>query len=71
MRITNVSELTRNIETLAAAVKGRWGRGASEDCTWVLAGQVAFVEGDLEKFPYKDNVMAWHSNGTGHWGILK
>ena len=52
MRITNVSELTRNTETLAAAVKGRWGRGASEDCTWVLAGQVAFVEGDLEKFPF-------------------
>jgi hypothetical protein len=37
----------------------------------VLAGQVAFVEGDLDRCPIKDNVMAWHSEGTGHWGILK
>lgn len=67
----NISALTKNVEYIAEAVRGKWGRGATEDCTWVILGQIAFVEGTLDKFPYKDSVIAWHSDGTGHWGILK
>lgn len=67
----NISPLTRDISLVSSAMNGKWGRHAEEGCTWAVLGQVAFVEGDLDKFPYKDDVIAWHSEGTGHWGILK
>lgn len=48
---------------------GKWERHAEEGCTWVILGQIAFVEGDRSKFPY--TVISWHDQGTGHWGILE
>lgn len=65
----NISSLTRNIEYIAEALRGKWERHAEEGCTWVILGQIAFVEGDRSKFPY--TVIAWHDQGTGHWGILE
>lgn len=65
----NISSLTRNIEYIAEALRGKWERHAEEGCTWVILGQIAFVEGDRSKFPYA--VIAWHDQGTGHWGILE
>lgn len=65
----NISELTKDLKMIASALKGKWDRHAEPGCTWVIVGQVAFVEGDKSKFPYP--VMAWHDSGTGHWGILR
>lgn len=65
----NISSLTRNIGYIAEALRGKWERHAEEGCTWVILGQIAFVEGDRSKFPY--TVIAWHDQGTGHWGILE
>lgn len=65
----NISSLTRNIEYIAEALRGKWERHAEEGCTWVILGQIAFVEGDRSKFPY--TVIVWHDQGTGHWGILE
>lgn len=67
----NISEITKDLKLIVAAIRGKWERRAENDCTWVILGQVAFVEGDLEKFPYKNDVISWHSDGSGHWGILK
>lgn len=65
----NISALTRNVEYIAEALRGKWDRHAEESVTWVILGQIVFVEGDKSKFPYK--VIAWHDQGTGHWGILE
>lgn len=73
----NISQLTKNISYLAEAIKGKWDRHAEEDGTWVIVGQIAFVESKQyrtadelnEFFPYK--VISWHINGTGAWGILE
>jgi len=65
----NISSITRNIEYIAEALRGKWERHAEEGCTWVILGQIAFVEGDRSKFPY--TVISWHDQGTGHWGILE
>ena len=69
--MVNISEITKDFKLVVAAIRGKWERRAVDGCTWVLLGQVAFVEGDLDKFPYKDDVISWHSDDSGHWGILK
>lgn len=69
--MVNISEITKDLKLVVTAIRGKWERRAEPGCTWSIVGQVAFVEGDLDKFPYKDDVIAWHSDGTGHWGILK
>lgn len=70
-QMVNISEITKDLKLVVAAIRGKWERRAVDGCTWVILGQVAFVEGDLDKFPYKNDVISWHSNGTGHWGILR
>ena len=56
--MVNISEITKDFKLVVAAIRGKWERRAVEGCTWVLLGQVAFVEGDLDKFPYKDDVIS-------------
>lgn len=76
----NISQLTTDISTIAKALLGKWERKTTryedKDVTWVILGQVVFLEGDVEKFPY--DVMTdgngnklWHGEGSGHWAILK
>lgn len=73
----NISALTRNVEYIAEALRGKWDRHAEESVTWVILGQIVFVESkapvsvaDLNRiFPYK--VISWHIDGTGAWGILE
>ena len=65
----NISQLTKDPKEFARALVGKWERHAEEGCTWVILGQIAFVEGDKTKFPY--SVISWHDQGTGHWGILQ
>lgn len=77
--MVNISEITKDFKLVVAAIRGKWERralketesGRNDACTWVMLGQVVFVEGDVARFPYNDNVIAWHDNGTGHWGILR
>ena len=64
----NISPLTKDLSSIAAALNGKWERHAEPGCTWVILGQIAFVQGDKGKFPYQ--VIEWHSDGDGHWGIL-
>lgn len=65
----NISEITKDLKLIAAAIRGKWDRHAEAGCTWAIVGQVVFVEGDKDKCPYE--VIEWHSSGTGHWGILR
>lgn len=73
----NISVLTRNPELFAEALRGKWERHAEDDVTWVILGQIAFVESKKAHtadelntlFPYK--VLSWHVDGTGAWGILE
>lgn len=75
----NISEITDDLKLVVAAIRGKWERralnptssGVNDGCTWVMMGQVVFVEGDRARFPYRDLVMEWHDSGTGHWGILE
>lgn len=74
--MVNISEITKELSLIVAAIRGKWERRAvkegNDKCTWVIVGQVVFVEGDLSKFPYgNDFVIEWHTQGTGHWGILR
>jgi len=65
----NISELTTDQKTIASALSGKWERKATADVTWVILGQVVFLDGDKEQFPY--NVIQWHDCGNnGYWGIL-
>lgn len=69
----NISPYTKDIETIATALNGKWERGNvtknGKSATWVILGQIAFVEGDSSLFPY--NVIKWHAEGSGAWGILR
>lgn len=78
----NISQLTTDIASIASALNGKWERNSSRDgeATWVILGQIVFLEGDRTKFPYE--VMTdlssgvekplWHtSDGKGYWAILK
>lgn len=75
--MVNISVLTRNQELFAEALRGKWERHAEDGVTWVILGQIAFVESRTEHtaeeldelFPYK--VLSWHTDGTGAWGILE
>lgn len=68
----NISHLTKGVESFAAALNGKWERKTTKDgsATWVILGQIVFLDGDRTKFPY--DVISWHSDDSeGHWGILK
>lgn len=69
----NISQLTKDVPSIAQALMGKWERKTvtkdDRTATWVIMGQVAFVHGDESLFPY--DVLGWHGDADGHWGILK
>lgn len=66
----NISQLTTDTKTFASALNGKWERKSVGNTTWVILGQIVFLEGNANDFPYE--VISWHSSdATGNWGILK
>lgn len=68
----NISPFTKDQESIAAALNGKWERNTTREgeTTWVILGQIVFLDGDKSRFPYE--VLTWHtSDGKGYWAILK
>lgn len=67
-----INPLTTDVTAFANALSGQWdfkyGSNGDAKATWCIVGHVVFLEGDKELFPY--DVLAWHGEGSGWWGIL-
>ena len=64
-----ISPFTKDLKSIVNALNGRWGRVATKNATYVVLGQIVFCEGDVKECPIE--VISWHTDGSGSWGILK
>ena len=66
----NISVINPNLKDIGTALNGKWERKTVNGTTYVILGQIAFLQGSTDDFPF--NNLGWHSCGdNGYWAILK